>query len=84
MFQLAEIGQIYMAIGNIAMKCQRKAKASLDEKPIANMNLEEKLEAIKEYLVDQNDVYEMALHYEKSSRSANDSARRKGRVHFDS
>ncbi|XP_067942313.1 coiled-coil domain-containing protein 42 homolog [Watersipora subatra] len=80
--ELAEIGQIFMAIGNIAMKCERKTKASLDEKPIANMNIEEKLEAIKEYLVDQNDVREMALNYEKASRSAHGSGRRKGRVHF--
>lgn len=71
-----------MAIANIAMKCQRRTKASMDEKPIASMNLEEKLEAIKEYMVDQNDVHEMALNFEKMSRSNEGSGRRRGRVHF--
>lgn len=80
--ELAEMGQIYMAIENIAMKCQRKKKASLDEKPISSMNLDEKLDAIKEYMCDENDVYEMALNYEKSSRSIEGSGRRRGRVHF--
>ena len=72
-----------MAICNIAMKCERSKKVSVDEKPIASMNLEEKLEAIKEYMCDQIDIHKMALEMEKLSRSNEGSGRRRGRVHFE-
>lgn len=82
MTQLAELGQILMAIGNIASKCQRKKVVS-DERPIGDMNLEEKLEVIRDYLNDQNDVYKMADELNRNSRSAEGSGRRRpGRVHF--
>lgn len=71
-----------MAIGNIASKCQRKKKVSSDEKLIGEMNLEEKLDVIQEYICDQIDIHDMASELSRTARSNEGSSRRRGRVHF--
>lgn len=80
--ELAELGQILMAISNIAVRCQRKKKVSSDEKAVHEMNLDEKLESIKEFVKDLNDVFRMAQDLRGSARSGPGSGPRRGRVHF--
>lgn len=73
-----------MAIVNIANKCERKRKAAADEKLISAMTIDEKLEAIKEYVVDQIDIHQMATEISKASRSttAESASRSRTKVHF--
>lgn len=77
------MGQILMAITNIATKCQGKKRAA-GERMLSEMSYEEKLDVVKEYLSDLIDIHRMALDSSKGSRSADGSARRRGpnRVHF--
>ena len=82
LLQLAELGQILMAITNISTKCYDSVKHRPEDKALCQLNLDEKLERIRSYMVDQRDIHNMADHLTRSSRSGDGSARKKHAVKF--
>lgn len=71
--QRSEFGQIMMAIDNLADKCRRRL-----DPIVSGMTLEDKLNIIKEYVVDMSDVSVMAtnMSVEESSERKSASSKR--------
>ncbi|ELU04528.1 hypothetical protein CAPTEDRAFT_220283 [Capitella teleta] len=73
--QRSELGQIVMAIDNLAEKCRRRLDPAIN-----GLALEAKLNIVKEYLVDTSDIIIMADQMSSERRSA--SQRRPSRAIF--